>query len=73
MKWLIVNEMGPGKFRHVIGNEALFLCAFQYLYELGCPLSYGKDAVKEIIDWLLNYAINIAYEQNGNLLLRSSS
>lgn len=39
----------------------------QYLADMECPLdsNAASSASSEVVDWLLHYAVDLAYEDNG--------
>ena len=45
----------------------------QYLTDLECPFSaeIASVATYEIMDWLLHYAVDLAYTDNGEHLVES--
>lgn len=37
----------------------------QYLTSLHCPFVWGEDSVDDCLTWLVDYAMNLEYEENG--------
>jgi hypothetical protein len=40
----------------------------EYLMSLHCPYIWGQDSIDDCLLWLVDYAMNLEYEENGENL-----
>ncbi len=72
-KWpAAFSKVGNPDMSHAAGcgtceNCAHATCALQYLKDLECPFSLKPSAApsNEVMDWLLHYAVDLAYTDSG--------